>query len=59
MTTKQKIKKELDSLPESVLNKIYEYLHLLKHGKKKQTGLKKLHLKGQFDNINIRRAAYE
>ena len=34
MTTKQKIKKELGSLPESVLNKIYENLHLLKHGKK-------------------------
>ena len=59
MSTKEKIKKELDTLPDEILNQVYEFLHLLKSGKKKRHPIKSFRLKGQFDNINIRKIAYE
>ncbi len=59
MTTKEKIKKEIDKLPEDTIEKVYKYINSLKT---KQGGKKKIHtfnLNGQFDNINIRERAYE
>ena len=59
MSTKEKIKKEIDSLPDDFLNKVYEYIYSIKATKKKRISVKVFHLKGKFDNKNTRQAAYE
>ena len=60
MITKEHIKKEVDKLPESLLEEAYRLLKRAvdrnKEGKLKIT----LHdLKGQLDNKNLRKEAYE
>jgi len=59
MELKEKIKKEIDLLPEEYLLQLERYLEIIKSGKLKEKRIKTVHLKGKFDNINIRRAAYE
>jgi len=60
MSTKEKIKKELDSLPDNLLKQVYEFLNGLKHrSAQRRKPIKPLHLKGRFDSIDIRKAAYE
>jgi len=59
MTTKEKIKKEIDKMPSDILEKVYKYINSLRN---KSTQKKKIHtfnLKGELDNINIRERAYE
>jgi len=59
MVTKERIKREIDRMPNDLLEKVYKYINSIKT---KKTNKKKLHtykLKGQFDNINIREKAYE
>ncbi len=59
MELKEKIKKEIDLLPEEYLPKVERYLETIKKNKQKTEHIKTIHLKGRFDNINIRRLAYE
>ena len=59
MSTKEKIKKEIDHLSEEFLADVLRYLYSLKAKNKSKKPIKGLHLKGQFDNINIRQNAYE
>lgn len=59
MELKQKIKKEIDSIPDEYLPQLERYLEIIKGGKRKERPIKTLHLKGKFDNLNIRRLAYE
>lgn len=59
MTTKEKVKKEIDKMPNDLLEKVYKYINSLGV---KEAPKKKIHtynLKGQFDNVNIRERAYE
>lgn len=59
MVTKEKIKREIDRMPNDLLEKVYKYINGLTFPK---TNKKKLHtykLKGQFDSINVRERAYE
>ena len=59
MTTKARIKRELDRMPNDLLEKVYKYINSLTSGK---TTKRKIHthkLRGQFDNINVRESAYE
>jgi hypothetical protein len=59
MTTKEKVKREIDKMPNDILEKVYKYINSLRT---KTTQKKKIHtfnLKGQLDNINIREKAYE
>ncbi len=59
MVTKERIKREIDRMPNDLLEKVYKYINGLKSPK---TIKKKFHtykLKGQFDNINVRERAYE
>ncbi|MBU0560502.1 MAG: hypothetical protein KJ799_10430 [Bacteroidetes bacterium] len=59
MVTKERIKREIDRMPNELLEKVYKYINGLTSLK---TNKKKLHtykLNGQFDNINIRERAYE
>ena len=59
MITKEKIKNEIDNLSEEFLDDILKYLYNLKNTQKTKKNIRRLHLKGQFDNINIRQSAYE
>ena len=59
MNTKEKVKKEIDKMPEDLLEQVYTFINSIKS---KKTRRKKLHtfkLKGMFDDVNIREKAYE
>ncbi len=59
MELKEKIKKEIDMIPEEYLPHIEQYIKIKKSGKAKKKQVKTMHLKGKFDNIDIRKLAYE
>ena len=59
MTIKEKIKKEIDKMPEELLYQLQEYLNSIKKSSQRKVKIKSLHLKGRYDNINIRQKAYE
>ena len=59
MVTREKIKREIDNIPNDLLEKVHKYIGGLTS---KKTIKKKFHtykLNGQFDDINIRERAYE
>lgn len=60
MVTKELIKKEIDKLPDSDLDKVYEIVHQLIDKKRiAPKRIKTVNLKGRFDNIDIRKESYE
>ena len=59
MDTKEIIKNEIDKLSEEFLDDVLKYLYSLKNTYKTKKKINSLHLKGQFDNMNIRQNAYE
>lgn len=57
MVTKERVKREIDRMPNELLEKVYKFINGLKTEKPK----KKFHtykLQGQFDDINVREKAY-
>ncbi|MFZ2956456.1 MAG: hypothetical protein WA705_06170 [Candidatus Ozemobacteraceae bacterium] len=59
MTTKDRLLSEIDKLPPDILGEVLKFIKDLKGkvlGKKKVPSFK---LKGQFDDIDIRKRAYE
>ena len=59
MITKEKVKEEIDGMSKDLVEKVYQYIHLIKS---KNIEKKKIHtfkLKGNFDDVNIREKAYE
>lgn len=60
MSTKEKIHQELEKLSEQDLEKVSQFINNLKSKKEKRTQhLKTFNLGGKFDNIDIRKEAYE
>lgn len=59
MITKEKIKKEIDRLSDTELEKVYMYLSSLKKIKKTKLNIRSFKLKGKLDNQNLRSVAYE
>ncbi|OCC14783.1 hypothetical protein DBT_1843 [Dissulfuribacter thermophilus] len=59
MELKEKIKKEIDLIPEEYLPQLEQYLKIIKSGKRRNLRIKTVHLKGKYDNANIRKLAYE
>ncbi|MDG5766605.1 hypothetical protein QA596_03930 [Balneolales bacterium ANBcel1] len=59
MTTKDKVKKEIDQLSEHDVQKVYLYLDTLKKQQKDNRNIRALHLKGKLDQVNLRSSAYE
>ena len=59
MKIKEKIKKEIDEMPDDLLYEVQKYLNTINKRKNRKSKIRKLHLKGQYDNINIRQKAYE
>ena len=59
MITKERIKREIDRMPNDLLEKVYKYINGLKSPKINKKKFHTYKLKGQFDNINARERAYE
>lgn len=59
MITKEKLKAEIDRLPDNLLEEVYEFINSIKSMRPKKRKLRSYKLKGQFDNINTRERAYE
>jgi len=59
MTIKEKIKDEIDSLPSDLLEDVYRFIYSLKQKKKSTRELHSFQLKGQFDELDVRKEAYE
>lgn len=59
MTTKEKIKRQIDNMPEDLLEQVDKFIRSLKRRTKSKKFIKTYKLKGRFDNINIRERAYE
>ena len=59
MITKEIVKKEIDRIPDYLLEDVLKFIGNIE---KEKTSRKKIHtykLKGKFDNLNIRAKAYE
>jgi len=59
MITKEKVKKEIDRLSDTELEKVYLYLSSLKRTKKSRPDIRSLKLKGKLDDKELRNLAYE
>ena len=59
MVTKEKLKKEIDELPQDLLKQVYQFIYSVKWKTGKKSRVRSFKLKGQFDDINIREKAYE
>lgn len=59
MITKEKVKKEIDRLSETDLEKVYLYLSSLNKTKKTRPNIRSLKLKGKLDEQDLRTVAYE
>lgn len=59
MTTKEKIKRRIDLLPDELLDQVQIYLDNIKTQQKITRKIHTLHLKGQYDHLNVRQKAYE
>ena len=59
MITKEKVKKEIDRLSDTELEKVYLYLSSLRRTKKSRPDIRSLKLKGKLDDEDLRNLAYE
>jgi len=58
MVTKTLLKKEIDKLPKSMLEKAYKLLNSIRSTKPAKKRAKKFKLGGKFDDVNVREYAY-
>ncbi|MEO1022259.1 MAG: hypothetical protein AAFW89_06920 [Bacteroidota bacterium] len=59
MITKENVKKEIDRLSDTELEKVHRYLSLLDKRKKTSSTIRSLKLNGKLDDRNLRSLAYE
>jgi hypothetical protein len=59
MTIREKIKNEVDKMPNDLIEKVYQYISTLGIKKIKKNRIHTFNLKGQLDDVNIRAKAYE
>ena len=59
MTTKEKVKREIDQMPNDALEKVYKYISSLRQKTAQQKKVRTFNLKGQLDDVKIRERAYE
>ncbi|MDZ7757763.1 hypothetical protein [Rhodohalobacter sp.] len=57
MITKEKVKKEIDKLSDTDVEKVYSYLSSLRKTKKTEPNIRSLKLKGKLDEENLRDSA--
>jgi hypothetical protein len=58
MTKRETLKKEIDKLPEHVIEEMYKLAHTTPQKKVKKR-IKTLKLNGQYDDLHLRDIAYE
>lgn len=60
MVTKEKLKMEVDKLPDNLLEEVYSIIKkFLSKSKKKDRSITIRDFQGKLDNLNIRSSAYE
>ena len=59
MTTKEKVKKEIDRLSDTELEKVYLYLSSFNKSKKTNLNIRSLKHNGKLDDQDLRSVAYE
>jgi len=59
MITKEKVKKEIDKLSDTEVEKVYLYLFSLRKTKISPPNIRSLKLKRKLDGENLRSLAYE
>ena len=59
MTTKEKINKNLDDLPDNLVEQVHQFIKSIKPRNSNKNKIRSFRLKGQFDGMNIRHQAYE
>lgn len=58
MITKEKVKKEIDRMPDDLVEEVYDFINNIQTTKTKKGKLHTYRLKGKFDNLDIRKIAY-
>ena len=59
MITKDTVKKEIDTMPDELLEEVYKFIHAVKGAKTKKGRIHTFKLNGSFDQLDIREKAYE
>ncbi|MBF0410475.1 MAG: hypothetical protein HQM10_24230 [Candidatus Riflebacteria bacterium] len=59
MTTKERLFNEIDRLPPDILGEVLKYIKSIKARIASKKRIPTFKLKGQFDDIDIRKRAYE
>jgi len=59
MDIKEKIKREIDLLPDDLIKNLQMYLATIKARSSRKRKIPALKLKGQYDRLKIRQKAYE
>ena len=59
MISKEQIKKEIDQMPDELVEQVYVYITDIKKTKKRKKPIHTYKLKGAFDRTDIRKKAYE
>jgi len=59
MDIKEKIKREIDLLPDDLIKNLQMYLATIKARSRRKRKIPALKLKGQYDRLKIRQKAYE
>jgi len=59
MTTREKVKQEIDKIPDYLLDEVLGFINSVRFEKSNKREIHTFKLKGNFDNINIRSKAYE
>lgn len=59
MVTKEKVKKEIDKLSDTEVEKVYLYLSSLNKTNRTRPNIRSLKLKGKLDEQDLRSLAYE
>ena len=59
MTTKERLKKEIDNMPEDLIAEVDKFISSIKNNTERKQVLHTFKLSGNFDDLNIRAKAYE
>ena len=59
MNTKEEIKKQIDSIPVEYLPLVQQYLNSLGNYQEKEKRIRTVHLKGSYDDTDLKKICYE
>ncbi len=59
MINREKLKKEIDKIPDELLEQLERFIKTIKYKQRRKKTLHTFHLSGKYDDIKIREEAYE